>query len=69
LGEQVLVVKSGADGEQPCIAGVRAQTDWNLSPGDVGLFSQGGSIILYNSGLISLSGLVLVNGKRVLVEE
>lgn len=69
VGDQVLVVKSGADGEQPCIAGVRTGADWGLEPGEVGLFSSGASIILHNGGVISMSGAVFINGKAVLVEE
>ncbi len=68
-GQEVLVIKAGADGEQPCVAGIRGRPDWPLSPGEVYLYSGGASIWLRNDGVISMSGMVLVNGLPVMVEE
>ncbi len=68
-GQEVLVVKAGTDGEQPCVAGVRCRADWNLAPGELLLYSGGASVYLSNSGVIAMSGDVRVNGKRVVVEE
>ena len=68
-GQEVLVVKAGADGEQPCVAGARGSLEVNLAPGEVYIHSGGGSIFISNGGVISMSGLVLVNGKPVLVKE
>ena len=34
-GQEVLVVKAGADGEQPCVAGARGSLEVNLAPGEV----------------------------------
>ena len=68
-GQEVLVVKAGADGEQPCVAGARGSLEVNLAPGEGYIHSGGGSIFISNGGGISMSGLVLVNGKPVLVKE
>lgn len=66
--QEVLVVKAGADGELPCVAGVRGQPDWNLSPGEVYLYSPGASVWMRSDGVISMSGKVLVNGYPVMVQ-
>lgn len=68
-GQEILVVKAGADGEQPCVAGARGGPEMNLAPGEVYIHSGGASILISNGGVISMSGLVLVNGKPVLVKE
>lgn len=68
-GQDVLVVKAGADGEQSCVAGARGRLDLALSPGEVYIYSGGASIFLSNTGTISLKGTVLVNGRPVMVQE
>lgn len=68
-GQEVLVLKTGRAGEQPCVAGARGQPGWNLNPGEVYLYSSGASIHLRSDGVISMQGLVLVNGLPVAVEE
>lgn len=61
-GEQVLVLKSGAEREQPCIVG-RYQ-EGELEPGEVELSSGSGkSMIRLNAdGELALDGWVTVNG-------
>ena len=51
------------------MAGARGSLEVNLAPGEVYIHSGGGSIFISNGGVISMSGLVLVNGKPVLVKE
>lgn len=61
LGEEVLVLKTGAAGESPCVAGVRCRGE--LAPGEVRIAAEGGgSITLGADGTIRLDGTVLVNG-------
>ena len=68
-GQEILVVKAGADKEQPCAAGVREGGNLALAPGEIYIDSGGASIFLSNTGTISMWGDVLVNGKPVLVQE
>lgn len=67
-GDEVLVIKTGENGEAPCVAGKRGQSAWNLSEGEVIIYGGGATISLRQGGLISLSGTVLVNGKPVMTE-
>lgn len=66
--DQVLVIKTGSDGEAPCIAGKRNETEEELGEGEVLIYSQNASIRL-SRGVISMEGMVLVNGKEVVTEE
>lgn len=67
--DQVLVLKTGRAGEQPCVAGVRGKPDWELAPGEVYLHCGAASIHLRSDGVIAMRGTVLVNGLPVMVEE
>lgn len=64
-GQEVLVLKAGADRESPCVVGVR-QTG-TPEPGETYLFSQGGasSIRLRPDGLLNLAGRICVNGETL----
>lgn len=68
LEDQVLVIKTGSDGEAPCVAGMHSQTETDLEEGEVLIYSKNASIRL-SGGVISMEGLVLVNGKMVATEE
>lgn len=63
-GDQVLVIKTGAEGEMPCVAGARAADTDGLKPGEVCIRAGDGmaSIRLELGGVIRLSGAVYVNG-------
>ena len=65
VGQEVLVIKTGADGETPCIAGVRQEED--PGPGEVLLFSQDAqsSIRLSQGGNVRISGNVHINGETL----
>lgn len=64
LGDEVLVLKSGENGEQPCALGVPAAAQ-GLEPGEVLITAGKGSIHLKNDGSISVTGLFTVNGTVV----
>ena len=60
-GETVLVLKSGADGEELWVAGVPGDgTD--LAPGEVRIQSRQAAVFLGNDGSIDLRGTVKING-------
>ncbi|MBE6957048.1 MAG: hypothetical protein E7450_06310 [Ruminococcaceae bacterium] len=61
-GQQVLVMKSGVDGEAACIVAQRESADNDLNPGELELFADGCSIRLSGDGQVRLKGEVLVNG-------
>lgn len=61
-GQQVLVVKSGADGEAACIVAQRESGSNDLTPGEVELYGDGCSVRLDGNGQVRLTGAVLVNG-------
>lgn len=65
-GDQVLVIKTGADGEAPCVAGTRCGGAEALREGEVLIRCGGASIHLTSGGQILLTGDVRVNGKTVL---
>lgn len=59
-GERVLVLKTGGEGESPCVVGkVPEQTD--LRPGEV-CVKGGGSTVLLGERCLDLSGEVTING-------
>ena len=61
VGQQVLVLKLGQQGEQPCVAGAElAETEW--TPGEVMLYSDGASITLRNNGRVEIRGKVHISG-------
>ena len=60
-GETVLVLKSGADGEELWVAGVPGDgTD--LAPGEVCIQSRQAAVFLGSDGSIDLRGTVKING-------
>ena len=63
-GETVLVLKSGADGEELWVAGVPGDgTD--LAPGEVCIQSRQAAVFLGNDGSIDLRGTVKINGTPI----
>lgn len=62
-GQEVLVLKAGADGESPCVVGVRQAG--TPQPGEVYLFSQdqASAVRLSPGGSLCLTGQVSVNGE------
>lgn len=62
-GDKVLVLKTGAEGEYPCILGT-AQGGTELKPGEVSLTGGNSAIHLGQSGL-NLSGTVYLNGRSL----
>lgn len=60
-GEQVLVLKTGGEGESPCVAGVRTDES-DLHPGEVAVTSGAATVTLTREGAIELRGDVRVNG-------
>ena len=63
-GETVLVLKSGADGEELWVAGMPGDgTD--LAPGEVRIQSRQAAVFLGNDGSIDLRGTVKINGTPI----
>lgn len=62
-GQQVLVIKTGGEGELPCVAGAR-ETDPELAPGEICIRAEDGlaCVRLKKGGVIHLTGQVYVNG-------
>ena len=60
VGDQVLVLKAGAEREPPCIVG-RVQGDLNLGPGETAV-SGGDSAVYLKTGQLDLRGNVTING-------
>lgn len=60
VGDQVLVLKAGAERESPCIVG-RVQGDLNLGPGETAV-SGGDSAVYLKKGQLDLQGSVTING-------
>lgn len=67
LGDQVLVLKAGAQGETPCIAGKR-QRDSGLEAGEVSIYNgrQTSGLKLRGDGRLELEGQVMVNGQNLI---
>ena len=60
VGDEVLVLKAGAEQESPCILGMTpGETD--LKPGEVRVSSGGSAVSLLN-GRLELNGRLFVNG-------
>lgn len=68
LGEQVLVLKAGESGEQPCAVGVRAGGR-DLQPGEVLISAGAAAIKLGLDGTVNVTGLLKVNGVPVVLSE
>lgn len=65
---QVLVIKTGGDGEAPCVAGARCGQA-TLEEGEILIHTGAAAIRLSPNGVIDVSGALRVNGKTVLTEE
>ena len=61
-GEQVLVLKTGAEGESTCVLARQEEPDPDLRPGEVELYAAGCGLKLTEAGGIELSGNISVNG-------
>lgn len=61
-GQQVLVIKTGANAEAACIVAQQETAENDLKPGEVEVFGPRCSVKLDASGQVRLSGAVLVNG-------
>ena len=70
-GQQVLVMKSGADAENAHIVAQQEMAEYNLKPGEVELYADGCSVKLDVQGQVQLQGTVVVNGVTLerLIEE
>lgn len=56
VGEEVLVLKAGEDGERPCAVGVALPEDETLSPGEVLIRAPGSAIRLSPGSLLLRTG-------------
>ena len=65
-GDQVLVLKTGADGEAPCVVAA-LEKERELPPGAVQLFNreETATITLDEEGNIRMTGRVFVNGMQI----
>ncbi|HJB99413.1 MAG TPA: hypothetical protein H9764_03080 [Candidatus Flavonifractor merdavium] len=68
-GQQVLVIKTGGQEEAPCVVGGLCSTELGLREGEVLLYSPKASIRVGADGVVSVTGVLKVNGKKVLTEE
>lgn len=62
LGEQVLVLKAGAEGEQTCIVGRMQQEELEAGAVEIASGQRRAVVKLSDSGELALSGEVTVNG-------
>lgn len=61
-GQQVIVIKSGADAEMTHILAQQETDENDLEPGEVELYGRGCSVKLDTEGRVRLQGTLLVNG-------
>ena len=62
-GEELLVIKTGEEGELPCAVGRKAgATPTALQSGEVAVASKGAHMVLRNGGGVEISGEVDVQG-------
>lgn len=61
VGDKVLVLKTGSQGENPCILGLEQKLE-DLLPGEVRLQGVDSSLLLAE-GQVKLTGQVLINGR------
>lgn len=64
MGEELLVLKAGEDGEKPCAVGVASAVE-GLEPGEVLIRAGGTSILLGRDGQVAVKGVFTVNGTMV----
>ena len=62
LGQQVLVIKTGEQGELACVTGTVCPETAGLGPGDVRIYAGNAAVVLRTDGAIDLQGLVMLNG-------
>lgn len=62
-GQAVLVLKTGNDGEMPCILAGQMREEDTLQPGEVELIGPDCGIKLTRDGKVEVQGAVMVNGK------
>jgi len=67
LGEQVLVLKTGRQGEAPCVLAKRCPDKWELEEGEVLLHSGKAVLRLKKDGTVDITGRLTVNGQPVMV--
>ncbi|WP_297210154.1 hypothetical protein [uncultured Flavonifractor sp.] len=65
-GRQVLVIKTGAGGALPCVAGERCSDQWELEEGEVLLHSGKAVLHLRADGTVNITGSLTVNGQPVM---
>jgi len=64
-GDKVLVLKAGAEREEPCIVGSIQKGGSGLAPGEICLSRGASSVRLGPSGLMLTSDRIMVNGKTL----
>ena len=64
VGEELLVLKAGEDGEKPCAVGVASAVE-ELEPGEVLITAGGTSILLGRDGQVAVKGVFTINGTMV----
>jgi len=62
-GETVLVLKTGNDGEVPCILAEQTPKEDSLQPGEVELVGPGCGVKLTQNGQVAVQGTMVVNGE------
>ena len=68
LGDEILVLKAGENGESRCAVGVLAEGQ-GLRPGEVLITAGMSSIRLGLDGKVSISGTLTVNGLPVMLQK
>ncbi len=63
IDDQVLVLKQ--DDQNACVAGILAEPDNSLLPGEIRLAAGNASIRILPDGTIALAGQITVNGKEI----
>lgn len=64
LGDEVLALKAGQEGEKPCLLGVPSRGE-GLRPGEVLIRAGKSTILLTPEGRVEIRGRVTVNGTQV----
>ena len=64
MGDQVLVIKTGADGETPCVVNKRCR-QVDLQEGEILISTGNAAIRLSPNGVIDLTGTLKINGQEV----
>ena len=63
VGQEVLVLKTGDEGELPCVAGVRCSG--GLGPGQVEISAGAAAVLLSPDGTVTLKGNVKINDQTL----